>query len=115
MSSNRRNTKREAKQAKENTKKNVEERKKQVKSYPFEEAVDFDESNENHHLSKEHSSMMGNDDKHDASLGGTGAPGEVPHSHGFLTFEGEDASSTIYHVPSFLLKTYEIVDVRIQS
>ena len=51
MSSNRRNTKREAKQAKETTKKNVEERKKQVKSYPFEEAVDFDESNENHHLS----------------------------------------------------------------
>ena len=58
---------------------------------------------------------MGNDYKHDASLGGTGAPGEAPHSHGFLTFEGEDASSTIYHVPSFLLKTYEIVDVSIES
>jgi hypothetical protein len=42
MSSNRRNAKRDGKQAKENTKKNVEERKKQVKSYPFEEAVDFD-------------------------------------------------------------------------
>ena len=58
---------------------------------------------------------MGNDDKNDASLKGTGAPGEAPHSHGFLTFEGEDASSTIYHVPSFLLKTYEIVDVSIES
>ena len=51
MSSNRRNAKREAKQAKDNTKKNVEERKKHEKSYPFEEAVDFNESNENHHLS----------------------------------------------------------------
>lgn len=115
MSSNRRNAKREAKQVKETTKKNVEERKKQEKSYPFEEAVDFEESNQNHHLSQEQSSILGNDDKCDASLGGTGAPGEAPHSHGFLTFEGEDASSTIYHVPSFLLKTYEIVDVRIQS
>ena len=45
MSSNRRNAKREAKHVKETTKKNVEERKKQEKSYPFEEAVDFDESN----------------------------------------------------------------------
>ena len=45
-------------------------------------------------------------------MGGTGVGGEAPQSHGFLTFEGEDASSTNYHVPSFLLKTYEIVDVR---
>jgi hypothetical protein len=66
-------------------------------------------------ISKEKSSIMGNDDKHDASLGGTGAPGEAAYSHGFLTFEGENASSTIYYVPSFLLKTYEIVDVRFQS
>ena len=115
MSSNRRNAKREAKQAKEIIKKNVEERKKQEKSYPFDEAVDLDESNDNDHLGQEQSSIMGNDDKHDASLGGTGAPGEAPLSHGFLTFEGEDASSTIYHVPSFLLKTNEIVDVSIES
>lgn len=54
---------------------------------------------------------MGNEDKNDASLSGTGAGAEAPQSHGFITFEGEDASSTIYHVPSFLLKTYEIVDV----
>ena len=27
----------------------------------------------------------------------------------------EESNSTIYHVPSFLLKTYEIVDVRIDQ
>lgn len=50
MSSNRRNAKREAKQVKEITKKNVEERKKQEKSYPFDEAADIDQSNDNDHL-----------------------------------------------------------------
>ena len=63
-------------------------------------------------MSEEHSSRIGNGDKHESLLG-TGMGGEAPQSHGFLTFEGEDLSSTIYHVPSFLLKTYEIVDVKI--
>ncbi len=46
-------------------------------------------------------------------MAGTEGRGEAPQNHGFLQFDGEDGSSTIYHVPSFLLKTYEIVDVRI--
>ena len=34
-------------------------------------------------------------------------------SEGVLLMDFEDeGNSTIYHVPSFLLKTYEIVDVR---
>lgn len=74
--------------------------------------MNFDESDEGNHMSLEHSSRKSNEDKNEGSMAGTEGHGEAPQSHGFLTFDGEDPSSTIYHVPSFLLKTYEIVDVR---
>lgn len=47
--------------------------------------------------------MMNNDEPSQAPINGSG-----------LDYD-DDANSTIYHVPSFLLKTYEIVDVSILS
>lgn len=38
---------------------------------------------------------------------------EDGEKHKLISYEGEDGSTTIYHVPSFLLKTFEIVDVSI--
>ena len=51
MSSNRRNAKREAKLLKDPLKKGQEERKKQEKSYPFDEPQEIEVSNENNYLS----------------------------------------------------------------
>lgn len=50
------------------------------------------------------------DHLHDSSSGEVQDEGE---KRKFISYEAEDGSTTIYHVPSFLLKTYEIVDVRI--
>ena len=47
------------------------------------------------------------------SYSGEGGHEEEGEKRKFISYEAEDGSTTIYHVPSFLLKTYEIVDVRI--
>lgn len=68
--------------------------------------MEYNDTMEGNNMSQQHdesSRAAGHDDKNHKSEG--------PTSHTYMTFEGDDANSTIYHVPSFLLKTYEIVDV----
>jgi hypothetical protein len=48
------------------------------------------------------------EDHNSYTVDGHEEEGEKPK---FVSYEAEDGSTTIYHVPSFLLKTYEIVDV----
>ena len=95
MSSHRRNTKRDTKKTKKDlqTKEEIKE-----DEHVIDDIANEDKSEDIDGL-MEHSSRMGSN--------------EAP-TQGFLAFDcGEDGNSTIYHVPSFLLKTYEIVDVRI--
>ena len=135
MSSVKRNLKRDAKAA---NKKNpgklsqpVEEIKIDGKSYQFEEDLNFEASEVNDlpdQPSLEQASRIGgarkrasthrsdngtlNEGDHN-SYSGEGQEDEG-EKRKFISYEAEDGSTTIYHVPSFLLKTYEIVDVRIK-
>lgn len=93
----RRSLKREAKQRGKETFK--EEHKKHEDSQ-FEDDQEYEESEDLGHASEEHSSRI------ERRMQGDEAPSS------FMGFEGDDENATIYHVPSFLLKTYEIVDVR---
>lgn len=134
MSSNRRALKREAKGAnKSNLSKlsqATEETKKDAKSYQFEEDLNFEGSADNNsgdQPSLEHNSRSGGGRKrtntHRSDNATQNEEGHQDESSSeevqeegekrkFITYEAEDGSSTIYHVPSFLLKTYEIVDVK---
>jgi len=89
MSSTKRLLKREAKLRKTLP---TSPKRKRSKGLQFEDEIEFEHSEEMDDQSLEQSSRM-------MSLGNKGPELE------------DDGNSTIYHVPSFLLKTYEIVDV----
>ena len=100
MSSNKRNTKRENKKKKPRSPSIEEEVKEEISHEQFDEDRGGNRALRKKVQSQEHSSIIDNNDHSE----------EAPHPN-FMIFEGDDANSTIYHVPSFLLKTYDIVDV----
>ncbi len=72
--------------------------------------MDYNDTMEGNNMSHHDDYSRGDQDHNDKNH-----KSEGPISHTFMTFDGDDANSTIYHVPSFLLKTYEIVDVSFEN